>query len=67
MEKGVVKMIDHFKGYGFIVSEEDDELYFNLKDLHPKYRNHQVREGETMAFDVKREMKGDRAVNLRPV
>ncbi|GAB4342682.1 MAG: hypothetical protein Kow0037_30230 [Calditrichia bacterium] len=65
MEKGVIKMIDHFQGYGFIVTEDDDEVYFNLKDLHPKYRNARLMEGDRVGFDLKRELKGDRAVNVR--
>ena len=65
MEKGIVKMFDPFKGFGFIVTEEDDEIYFNLNDMHPKYRNKQVREGDMVGFDLKREMRGDRAINIR--
>lgn len=65
MYKGIIKMINSIKGFGFIISEDDDEIYFHLKDLHPKFRNHLVKEGDKVGFDVKREMKGDRAVNIR--
>ena len=67
MQKGVVKMVDFFKGFGFIITADDDEIYFNFKDMHPKYRNQQVKEGDTVGFDLKREMQGDRAVNVRPL
>ncbi len=67
MEKGMIKMIDYLKGFGFITTAEEDEVYFNMKDVHPKFRGQQLREGDTVGFDLKREMKGDRAVNVRPV
>jgi cold shock CspA family protein len=67
MQKGIVKMIDHFKGFGFIISEDEDEVYFNLKDLHPKYKGKILKEGDIVGFDLKREMKGDRGVNVRPI
>ena len=39
VEKGQVKMVDYAKGFGFIISEEDDELYFNFSDIHPKFKS----------------------------
>ncbi len=66
MEKGQVKMVDYAKGFGFIVSEDDDELYFNFSDIHPKFKSSRFAEGDTVGFDIKREMRGDRAVNIRP-
>ena len=65
MEKGIVKMLDVVKGFGFILSEDEDEIYFNLNDIHPKSRGMTFREGDPVAFDLKREIKGDRAVNIR--
>ncbi len=67
MQKGFIKVIDHVKGFGFIVTEGEDEIYFNLKDCHPKFRNVLFREGDQVGFDLKREIKGDRAINLRPL
>ena len=65
METGIVKMYDHFKGYGFITAGDGDEVYFNKKDIHPKYKNVIIKENMKVGFDVKREMTGDRAVNIR--
>lgn len=65
MEKGRIKMYDSVKGFGFIVSEDDDDLFFNNGDIHPKSRNATLREGLEVGFDVKREMRGDRAINVR--
>ncbi len=65
MEKGTIKMIDPLKGFGFIITEDDDELYFNLQDVHPKFRGKSFREGDHVGFDLRREIKGDRAINIR--
>lgn len=65
MESGLIKMIDPIKGFGFIITEEEDEVYFNLQDIHPKFRGKNFREGDRVGFDLKREIKGDRAVNIR--
>jgi len=65
MQKGIIKKIDYIKGFGFILTEDDDEIFFNLRDTHPKFKNKVFKEGETVGFDLKREMKGDRAINLR--
>ncbi|MEJ2634473.1 MAG: cold shock domain-containing protein [Calditrichia bacterium] len=65
MEKGIVKKFDDYKGFGFIITEDDDEVYFNTRDIHPKYRSRPIREGDTVGFDLKREHRGDRAVNIR--
>ena len=65
METGTVKMFDHFKGYGFIVTDDGDEIYFSQKDVHPKYKNVLIKENMKVGYDSKREMRGDRAVNIR--
>jgi len=65
MTHGTIKMVDPLKGYGFIETDEGDDVYFSLKDIHPKYKNQMPREGLRVGFDLKRELKGDRAVNIR--
>jgi cold shock CspA family protein len=65
METGMIKMFDQFNGYGFIATDAGDEVYFSKKDIHPKYKNVFIKENMKVGFDIKREMKGDRAVNVR--
>jgi cold shock CspA family protein len=67
MEKGFIKMYDKLKAFGFIITEDEDEFYFSKQDIHPKSRNIVLREGLKVGFDVKREMHGDRAVNVRVI
>lgn len=67
MQNGTVKMWDRQKGFGFIVDSEDDELFVNIRDLHPSVPGKRLEEGQQVKFDVKSDMKGDKAVNVRVV
>lgn len=67
MHTGRIKMYDSLKGFGFIITDDDEDLYFSRQDIHPKSKNTPLREGLKVSFDRKREMKGDRAVNIRVV
>lgn len=67
MQSGKVKMWDDSKGFGFIISDDDDELFVNVADIHPSVQPKRLREGQTVKFDIKSDMKGDKAVNVRLV
>lgn len=65
MQKGTVKMWNSLKGFGFIVSDDDDELFVNASDLHITIKDKRLNEGQRVSFDVRSDMKGDKAVNVR--
>jgi CspA family cold shock protein len=65
MQSGTVKMWDDSKGFGFITSDDDDDLFVHSSDLHVTVKNKRLVEGQSVKFDIKRDMKGDRAVNVR--
>jgi CspA family cold shock protein len=65
MQSGTVKMWDSSKGFGFIISDDDDDLFVHSHDLHISVKNKKLFEGQRVKFDVRREMKGDRAINVR--
>ncbi len=67
MQTVKVKMWDSSKGFGFIIDENDDELYVNAVDLHPSVINKMLREGQTVKYDIRTDIKGDRAVNVKVV
>lgn len=67
MQYGYVKRWDDAKGYGFIVSEDDDELFVHVSDLDVTVKGQRLKEGDRVAFDVKSDMKGDRAVRVKVV
>ena len=65
MQYGTVKKWDAAKGFGFIVSDDDEELFVHKIDLDVTVPNRQLKNGQRVAFDIVREMKGDRAVRVR--
>ena len=67
MQYGQVKMWDAGKGYGFIVSDNDEELFVHSSDLHLTLQKKGLSEGQRVGFDVRQDMKGDKAINVRLV
>jgi len=65
MQYGTVKMWNATKGYGFIVTDDDEELFVHVSDLDITTRG-SLREGQKVKFDVRSDMKGNKAVNVRP-
>ena len=67
MQYGYVKMWDNAKGFGFIATEDEDELFVHANDLDITVKGKRLREGQRVSFDIRREFKGDKAVNVRVV
>ncbi|MFQ6115446.1 MAG: cold-shock protein [bacterium] len=67
MQYGTVKTWDSSRGYGFIVSDDDEELFVHVSDLHITVKNKQLVQGQRVGFDVRRDMKGDKAIRVRVV
>lgn len=61
MPRGTVKFFNESKGYGFIKNEETQEDVF----VHVSGLNHEVREGDSVTFEVKDGKKGLNAVNVQ--
>ena len=58
-------MWDTQKGFGFIATDDGDDLFVNVSDLHPSARAKRLVEGQKVKFDIRSDMKGDKAVNVR--
>ncbi|MDZ7270160.1 MAG: cold shock domain-containing protein [candidate division KSB1 bacterium] len=67
MKYGTVKKWDPIRGFGFIVSDDDEDFFVHVNDLDPRVRSGGLEEGQRVAFDVRREVKGDRAINVRVI
>ena len=65
MQKGTVKNWNASRGFGFIVTEDEEEIFVNANDLHITLKNSGLIEGQKVSFDIKGDMKGDRAVNVK--
>jgi CspA family cold shock protein len=65
LQTGKVKNWDSSRGYGFITTEDEEDLFVHLSDLHISVKNKRLFEGQQVKFDIRRDMKGDRAINVR--
>ena len=67
MQYGTVKIWNASKGFGFIVSDDDKELFVHVSDLDITVKEKKLQEGQRVGFDVRRDMKGDKAIRVRIV
>ena len=63
MLQGTVKFFNESKGYGFIVEEGSNNEHF----VHISGLIDQIKEGDTVEFDLKEGKKGLNAVNVRVI
>ena len=67
MEYGTVKSWDSSKGFGFITTDDDDDLFVHANDLDVTIRDKKLRTGQRVSFDIRSEFKGDKAIRVRIV
>lgn len=61
MSKGTVKFFNNSKGFGFITPEEGGKDVF----VHQNGLIDEIREGDTVNYDVEESQKGLNAVNVK--
>ncbi len=67
MQTGIVKLWDTGKGYGFITTDDDNDLFVHVNDLHVSVKGNRLFEGQAVKFDIRSDIKGDRAVNVHVI
>ncbi|MBT3737761.1 MAG: cold-shock protein [Candidatus Marinimicrobia bacterium] len=67
MMKGIVKEYDKTKGFGFISGEDGEDYFVHVYGLGPKLKDFGLRVGQKVVFDIDFDMKGDKAINVRPL
>ena len=65
MEYGTVKKWEQSRGFGFIISDEDEDLFVNVADLDVTIKKRGLREGDRVSFDIRSDLKGEKAINVR--
>ena len=63
---GTVKEYDKTKGFGFISGDDGEDYFVHIYGLGPKLRKFGLIQGQRVAFDIDFDMKGDKAINVRP-
>lgn len=63
MASGTVKWFNDAKGYGFITSDDGEDVFVHHSDIQGEGHKTLV-EGETVSFEVTEGPKGPKAVNV---
>jgi CspA family cold shock protein len=64
---GTIKKIVRDKGFGFIIPDDGgDDVFFHRSRLAPKVVFEDLREGDSVEFQVTKGEKGPQASNLKP-
>ena len=63
MKKGTVKFFSETKGFGFISEEDSNEEHF----VHISGLIDEIKEGDTVEFELKEGKKGLNAVNVKVI
>jgi len=65
MTFGVVKHWQVSKGFGFVTTDDDRDVFLHVSELSGNLTADKIKPGMRLRFDVKSDMKGDKAVNVR--
>ena len=65
MATGKVKWFDTQKGFGFIVQEDNKDLFVHFKDVLGGIES--IKENDTVEFEVAEGRKGLQAVNVKKI
>lgn len=65
MHFGIIKHWDASRGFGFITLDENQDIFFHANNLSASLPVEQIVQGMRVKFDIKSDMKGDKAVNVR--
>ena len=63
MRKGTVKFFNETKGFGFISDDDSNEEYF----VHVSGLIDEIKEGDSVEFELKEGKKGLNAVNVKVI
>ena len=63
MKKGTVKFFNEAKGFGFIIEDESKTEYF----VHVSGIVDQIKEGDTVEFELTEGKKGLNAINVKVI
>ncbi|MFL8969022.1 cold-shock protein [Helcococcus kunzii] len=63
MNKGTVKWFNNEKGFGFITGEDNKDLFVHQSSIQAEgFRS--LEEGESVSYDIERDQRGTKAVNV---
>jgi len=63
--QGRIKWFSQFKGFGMITKDEGGDIFFKRADVRATGFRSTLVEGQRVSFEVKLDLKGPKAVNVR--
>jgi CspA family cold shock protein len=64
MQQGKVKFFNSSKGFGFIISDSGEEVFFHKSNVKDTGFRDILFQGDKVQFELKVEQKGKRAYNI---
>jgi CspA family cold shock protein len=64
MTQGTVKFFNPTKGFGFITTEQGEEIFFHKSNVKNTGFRDVLVQGDQVQFELKQEQKGKRAYNI---
>lgn len=62
---GVVKWYDNERGFGFISTNDGNDVFLHHSQVKEKSHNKDMHEGEEVSFDIIEDAKGPTAINVQ--
>ncbi len=62
---GVVKWFNNEKGYGFISTNEGNDVFLHHSQIKEKGNEKDIHEGTEVSFDIIQDQKGSSAINVQ--
>jgi CspA family cold shock protein len=63
-QQGAVKFWSRTKGFGFITSQQGEDLFCHYSAIHQSEGFKSLNEGDTVEFSIEQSPKGPRAANV---
>lgn len=64
MARGKVKWFDRRKGYGFIETEDGNDVFVHYSEIQGNNEYRSLDEDDQVEFEIKKGPKGDQATNV---
>jgi cold shock protein len=64
MLSGKVKFFNSTKGFGFLTTSEGEDVFFHKSNVKNTGFRDELKQGDSVEFEVRVEMKGKRAYNI---
>ncbi len=64
MDQGTVKFFNPTKGFGFVTTQEGEDIFFHKSNVKNTGFREVLLQGDKVQFEVKVEQKGKRAYNI---